>query len=280
MKKQIIIIIAALAVSLSALAYGGYRYFFAEKTPQQPLEKRADLFAIQELISVIKPFQEAKTLDAEFTTVLIGSDKTTDMGSFRGRYVKDSMHLYVRSIASENILNKDFFVAIDHSERMMFVERTGLDTREAVNFFRFGFLSDLDSLVNLPDSSVLYEKLDDKTARLSMEWPTSHYYRTELIYDTKTKMLRRLHLYPYQDIFLEETEGEIGASASTFAEAPVGTKATTDEDIPEYIAIVYDNIKLNEPVDQKWFDVSKYFRTENKKLIATKSYKHYEIDFE
>jgi hypothetical protein len=272
-----IILSVILAISLSAAAFKGYQYFSipAEKPKQQKenASPRTDLFALQELIAVLKPFHEAKTIDASFTTMLLGKDRKTDMGSFEGRYIKDAHNLYIKSIGSENILNKDYFVAIDHHEQMIFVEKPELQAQGGANFFRFGFLADLDSLVNLPDSVVFYARVNETTGKLTMAWRSAQYYKTELLYDLETKMLKEVWLYPYQDIFTEKEAGEISDQLQP-------SDAGTDTELPEIVSIKYHEIRLNQEVDAKWFNTAKYFRQEKSTITTTKNYQHYVIDFE
>lgn len=268
---------ALLAISISALAYGGYRYIHKahineEKKPEAAQTEKSDQFAIKELVAVLKQFQQARTIDASFTTVLLGADGKTDMGSFSGHYIKDSMNLYIQSINSENLLNKDYFVAVDHEQKMVYVEKPELN--QPSNFFHFGFLSDIDSLVKLPDSLVFYRQIDAHTARLILNWEYGNYYKTELVYDIQTKALRRVHLFPYQDVFMQPEEGEI-SDRPDLSGLQYG-----QEELPLYVAIIYDRIDLNKPVNRKWFNTDKYFTANKKQLQLTKAFKHYEIDYE
>lgn len=278
MSRKIIAIIA-LTISVSALAYKGYRFAFSNKVEEKPVQEKvvkADLFAIKEFIAVIKNLQQAVTIDARFTTQLVGEDGS-DMGSFEGRYIKDSLNLYIKSIESENMLNKDYFIAVDHQQKMMYVEKPELE--HPGNFFKLGFLSDIDSMVKLPDSMVIYEQVDAQTGKLSMDWGGGQYYRTELFYDLKSKALKRVHLYPYQNIFLTPEEGEIGDASTGSAQIARTGTAQADE-LPLYVAIIYHDLRLNEKINPKWFDASNYFEIKHNKPLLAKSYTHYEIDYE
>lgn len=270
-----ILAILVLTISISALAYKGYHYVFTRQTVEEKPEPvrviKADPFAIKELIAVVKQLQQARTIDAKFTTLLVGEDGS-DMGSFEGRYIKDSLNLYIKSIESENILNRHYFIAVDHEQKMMYVEKPELD--QPGNFFKAGFLSDIDSLVNLPDSLVFYEQVDAHTGKLTMDWGGGQYYKTELIYDLQSKALKRVHLYPYQNIFLQPEEGEISDKPNAANLQP------TTEALPLYVAIIYHDLKLNEKINPKWFDASNYFELKHNKPVPAKSFTHYEIDYE
>jgi hypothetical protein len=277
MKK---IILSILVVSaFSALAISGYKFYkpiVEQKEEPVVKEIKTDLFAINELIAVIRQFRHAKTIDAAYTTVLTGADGT-EYASFDGRYIKDSLNFYLKSIGSENLINKQYFIAIDHSQQMVFIEKP--DVSNISSFLQIGFLSDIDSLVNLPDSFVYFEKISDETGKLTVEWGNRQFYKTELIYNLKTKVLKRVHLYPYKEIFMEDDEeGEISDLVSELELQQLNE--TQQEELPEYVAIIYKSIRLNELIDPKWFDSGRFIKVLNGRITPSKTIKNYEIDFE
>ncbi len=279
MRKKIILAVVA-SVVFSAIAFTSYRLVTndtaAVKEEPKNETKRADKFALEELIQVIKKYKEAQTIDAEFTTLLMAEDGKTELNAFEGRYVKDKENLYVQSFGSQNLLNSQYLIAVDDDEEMIFVEKPEFEKKD--NFFQFDFLSDIDSLVNLPDSIVFYEKIDGQTAKLTIDIASGSYYKTEMIYNTQSKTLIRVNLYPYDYLFNEGTdEGEISDKIAGTS-MPQATMNAAEN--PLYIAFIYKKLELNKPLNKKWFDESKYFKKVNNELVLTNAYKNYEIEFE
>lgn len=268
-----------IAVTCSALAITGYKYYSPIKTSNEEkviAVQRTDTFAIQELISVMRQFKYAKTIDAEYTTTLIGLNGEK-YASFEGRYMKDSLNFYLKTIGSENLINKQFFIAIDHTQKMVFIEKPEIDNIS--NFLEIGFLNDLDSLINLPDSIVYFQSLGNDIGKLTIEWGNYQFYKTELIYNVKTKVLQKVLLFPYKEIF-DETEEEGEISNQVNATELQKRLEYEKEELPEYVEINYTSIRLNEELDPKWFDSERFVKLINGKLTPTKTVKNYDIDYE
>lgn len=278
MKKKIIFT-SLIFIGISVLAYTGYKISDKQSVQNEEpkkVEKTTNKFAIQELILVLKKYSEAKSIDAEFNTKLIAEDGVTELNSFEGKYVKDEKNLYIQSFGSQNLLNEKYLIAIDDDEEIMYVEKPEFEKKG--NFLQFNFLSDLDSMINLPDSLIFYEKLDDNKAKISIEIASGNYYKTELIYTISSKELLEVHLYPYDELFDETPEeGEI---SDKIVLEENNAAIETEKDKPLYLSFIYKKLEINKELDKKWFDESRYFKTENQKLVTSKAYKNYEIEFE
>jgi hypothetical protein len=277
MKKRIIFI-WLISIAFGALSFASYR---VAKKMQHPMEGvktkviKADKFALEELITVIGKYKNARTINAEFSTSLIAQDGKTVLNSFVGRYVRDSSNLFVKSFGSENLLTRTYLVAVDDDEQMIFVEKPEFE--KSGSFFQFNFLMDIDSLVNLPDSIVFYEKTDNNRGKLTIEIASGNYYKTELIYNIQNKELIQLNLYPYEEVFEEvPDEGEISENIYVNS-LPL---STDPRERPLYIEVAYKLLELNQPVNKKWFDEKRYFNLIKNDLVLTNAYKNYEIEFE
>ena len=276
--KRRFLLIAIVSVAFGALSFACYNIVKRIDKPliqeTKKLEIRTDKFALKELIAVVKKYKDALSVNAEFTTSLIAQDGKTVITSFDGRYIKDSSSLYIKSFGSENLVTSKFVVAIDDDEQMMFVEKPEFDKNGML--FQSGFLLDIDSIINLPDSLVYFEKIDSELSKLTIELPSGSYYKSELFYNTKSKNLVKIHLFPYDEIFEEtQEEGEISDKVT-----PENSSVKPDEEQPLFIELVYNKLEINKPINKKWFDEKRYFSIVNNDLVLNNSYKNYEVEFE
>lgn len=278
--KGRIVLTGLTVLAISAIAYTGYQYAGVLSKAEKPVVKkiaRSDSFAISEFIAVVRKYEKAKTIEADFITYVIGGDKNKVIESFEGKYVRDTSALYLKSYKSENLLNKLYLIAIDNEERVIYLERP--DKNDRMPFFQGGFLYELDSLYSMQDSLITYEKLNEKTARLSIEISSENYSRTELIYDIITKEIKELRFYPYEDLFgYVPDEGIIDANGlKDLQENDPETKKEKDLKV-SYIAVVYSKLTIDNPVNRKWFDEKRIFTQADNKFELKNQYKNYEIE--
>ncbi len=236
----------------------------------ETLLKRVDSFAAQELIAVLKKIKDSKTIDAKFKLNLIDRNNGELLESFEGSYLKNNNSIYIKSYLSENLISEDYFLAIDHMDKMIFVEKPDFESNSSISEAPGLFL--LDSLVNLSDSMVVYQKIDENQSVLKIELG-SNYERMELVYDFKTKEIRQLILYPFSEFFNQEEEGEIGRNGA-FADMELDGNANYK------IIIEYKKLVLNGIVKSDLLDYRNYIKVNGKSVTTTSKFNDYEIDFE
>lgn len=276
MKKKIFLT-GFVFLSFFVLAYTGVKYAFNEnkQIKEEPKQIIANEFAIKELILILKNYSNLNSINAEFTTSLIGDDGNTEITSFEGKYIKDHKKLFIQSYNSKTIMNENYFIAIDDEEKMIFVEKP--EFVEKNDFLNFGFLLDIDSLIHFPDSLIFYEKIDEKISKITVEIESGSYYKTEYFYNFKTKEIIKINMFPYEEVFNEAPEeGEVGENVSLekmFKNGEVESK-------PLFLSIVYTKLVINDKINSSWFDESKIFIKQENKLITSNLFKNYEIEYE
>lgn len=235
--------------------------------------KRVDPFAASELIAVLKRFKNSKSIQAKFNVRLFNLHQNHEFESFEGEYIRNGDgEVYISSFESENLMSKDYFIAVDHAEKMIYVEKP--EFIGSGNFSSLNVLFELDSIVNFQDSTIVYAKMDENTSKLSVFIETSAYYQVDIIYETATKKISKLILYPFQDVFIEPDSGEIGRKDTV----DMGNSVISE--IPELIVIEYTRLECNADLKPLKFDYKRYFELKDGKPVVNRKYKNYEIDYE
>ncbi len=235
--------------------------------------KRVDPFAASELISVLKKMKESKIIHAKFNVKLFSMDQMKQFESFEGEYIRNEMgETYISSYESENLMTSEYFIAVDHLEKMIYVEKPEFMGSGDVS--SMNILFELDSIVNFQDSSIVYNMIDGSYSKLSVFIETPSYYQIDIIYETATKKISKLVLYPFQDVFIEPESGEIGKIEVE------NTENTIVEEVPGLIVIEYTKLECNSEIKQLKIDSKRYFENKDGKLVVNRKYKNYEIDYE
>lgn len=231
--------------------------------------KKVDSFAVGELIQVFKKLNKARSINARFNLDLIDLNSNSIVETFDGVYLKSENNIYIKTFLSENLIADNYIVAIDHADKIMFVEKPEIDKSGELSA-SVG-LFDLDSLVNLSDSMVIYQKINDRESKLIVQLGYSSYESMEVIYNFDKKEIVKLVLYPFSEFFNQVEEGEIGYDGHFM----------NNEDEAKYkIVINYSKLALNEDVKSELLKSSHYFTSNGKTLRTTSKFNDYEIDFE
>lgn len=270
-KFLIILLLSAGFAALAVNLYSNSEPKIENSIKNDTVIKRVDSFAAKELISVLKKIKDSKTIDARFKLSLLDGNSGELLESFEGSYLKSNNSIYIKSFLSENLISDDYFLAIDHSDKIIFVEKPEFTKDGAISETPGLFL--LDSLVNLSDSMVVYQKLNDKESVLKVQLGYSSYESMDLIYDFKTKELKQLILYPFSDYFNQVEEGEVGNDG-------VYTDAEINENAKYKIVIDYKKLVLNGIVKSELLDYKNYIKISEKSITTTSKFNDYEIDFE
>jgi hypothetical protein len=285
MKKGTIAIMLLIFSLLSGFAFGVLNVIMEDSKDHAELKeklfdeakdsmyKRVDPFAASELIAVLKLLKNSKSIQAKFNVRLFNLDQNHEFESFEGEYIRNSDgYTYISSFESENLMSKDYFIAVDHAEKMIYVEKP--EFIGSGNISSLNLLFELDSIVNFHDSSIVYAKMNENTSKLSVFIETSSYYQVDIIYETTTKRISKLILYPFQDIFIEPESGEIGRNIT------INTNNSVTGEIPGLIVIEYSKLECNADLSPLKFDYKRYFDIKEGKLTVNRKYKNYEIDYE
>jgi hypothetical protein len=170
-------------------------------------------------------------------------------------YKAKDKYLY-KTESSENMVNADYKVTIDHKRKLMVVSKAG----EKNSNKKQADLSIYDKKeTQMEFDSVLshyklveLKKVNDKTNGISFEFKAGQYTKAFIEYDKKTYEVTKMEFYTIQ------TDPK--------------TKLTQ-----EYKYVILQNYSHNKNIDKTVFDSSNYFTIKNTEPVGVNKYAGYEI---